>query len=773
MRCMCKTRQRVSFILLAFLLLTLGFSGTFCSSSAMAAQTLTWDSTTKTLTMTGDTTGADIRAATTQYKDEMRHFVFAENPHNPGKGFAVTTSPSIASSTPLGPIEGLFCDCSALESVAGPVTFNQFDLAAGLANTFKGCSSLTSISSLAQWNCALNEGTEIQIRDLDGMFSGCTSLEDISLLSTWATKMDGVYSVKDMFENCVKLSDISPLASWSGHLELLQNLLYVFSGCSSLSDLSALSGWKSEKNFVQMTGAFSGCTALKTIEPLRAWGPYTQNTVFITGLLQGCSALEDVTALEDWDFTSLTSMDSLFEGDSKIPQEQFSFMAKIDVEKMTVLTSIFEGCTQLTDISFMANWNVSNVTTAASLFKDCSSLQSLTPLKNWRFTSGIVVFSGTFAGCSSLTSLEGIEGWVPKASSMLLIGTFANCTSLVDSSALGFWTPASNVTSTSDLFLDCNMLQVVDLSFIPLSSVILQSNMFKGEGGFLPSLCSIVFTKGQIPSNFPGSEELDSYFDYNLAWYIKEDGYQTKLTSYDEFKAYQNSIPEGEKRTYVARKAITFDAGEGKFESGFSKESHIYLLGDQVVFPEDASLEGSELVGWASDTGELLVPGAELSCKDASSQYSAVWKKDAGWSWSPEGWRFVNDNGEYVTNAWIFVGDSWYYCNSDAYISQNCWQWIDNAWYGFWDSGAMCKNWIWDNTYQAWFYCGDSGAMVHGTWSWIDGEWYGFWYNGSMCKGWIWDTDWNAWFYCFNSGIMAKDTYIENWWVNSSGVWVH
>lgn len=62
-----------------------------------------------------------------------------------------------------------------------------------------------------------------------------------------------------------------------------------------------------------------------------------------------------------------------------------------------------------------------------------------------------------------------------------------------------------------------------------------------------------------------------------------------------------------------------------------------------------------------------------------------------------------------------------------------------------------------------------SGRMVTG-WNVINGYWYYFTSSGKMATGWQ-KID-NKWYYLSSDGKMAKNTWIGNWYVNGSGVWV-
>lgn len=67
-----------------------------------------------------------------------------------------------------------------------------------------------------------------------------------------------------------------------------------------------------------------------------------------------------------------------------------------------------------------------------------------------------------------------------------------------------------------------------------------------------------------------------------------------------------------------------------------------------------------------------------------------------------------------------------------------------------------------------WKYYNDNGSTATG---WVDynGSWYYLDASGSMKTGWVKDE--GSWYFLYDSGIMAADTWIDNYYVNSSGKW--
>lgn len=115
-----------------------------------------------------------------------------------------------------------------------------------------------------------------------------------------------------------------------------------------------------------------------------------------------------------------------------------------------------------------------------------------------------------------------------------------------------------------------------------------------------------------------------------------------------------------------------------------------------------------------------------------------------GWKQLENGiWNYVNENGSNAT-GWQKINGDWYYFNSNGEM-QKGWQKVNGSWYYLKQDGAMITGWKWIET--AWYYLNDSGEMLTG-WQQLDNKWY----------------------YLNADGSMAKDTTIDGWLLDNSGV---
>ena len=141
------------------------------------------------------------------------------------------------------------------------------------------------------------------------------------------------------------------------------------------------------------------------------------------------------------------------------------------------------------------------------------------------------------------------------------------------------------------------------------------------------------------------------------------------------------------------------------------------------------------------------------------------------------GWQFVDDEWYYLTpengfmkTGWQFINNKWYYLNPDNGSMKTGWQFINNKWYYLNpDNGSMKTGWQFVN--NKWYYLTPGNGSMKTGWQFINNKWY---YltpgNGSMKTG--WQKINRKYYYLYSSGAMAADTWIGEYYVNRSGIWI-
>lgn len=130
-------------------------------------------------------------------------------------------------------------------------------------------------------------------------------------------------------------------------------------------------------------------------------------------------------------------------------------------------------------------------------------------------------------------------------------------------------------------------------------------------------------------------------------------------------------------------------------------------------------------------------------------------------------WYYFDQSGWMVT-GWLKKTEGWYYLNPSTGAMATGWANVNGKWYFLNSAGRMVTGWL--SRPSGWYYLSDSGAMATG-WQYIRNAWY---YleegNGNMVTG--WKQVGNNWYYLRSSGAMAANTWIGDYYVNGSGVWV-
>lgn len=183
--------------------------------------------------------------------------------------------------------EGVYCDrsssfnymfynCSNLESVVFPDSFNTIDIVS-MAHVFSGCSSLKTIvfgnsfrtDNVTDFGSMFCNCSSLDFLDLsffntssalkmDWMFSGCRSLLRLNILSFDTSH---VTNMSYMFQYCYALVSLD-VSNFD--VSSVTNMRSLFSGCSKLTNLD-LSGWNTS-NVTSMSYMFSNCSKLTSLD---------------------------------------------------------------------------------------------------------------------------------------------------------------------------------------------------------------------------------------------------------------------------------------------------------------------------------------------------------------------------------------------------------------------------------------------------------------------------------------------------------------------------
>jgi len=131
--------------------------------------------------------------------------------------------------------------------------------------------------------------------------------------------------------------------------------------------------------------------------------------------------------------------------------------------------------------------------------------------------------------------------------------------------------------------------------------------------------------------------------------------------------------------------------------------------------------------------------------------YNGEGKPDADrtgkWKKNSKGWWFEDGTGWYAKNCWQKINGKWYYFGKDGYMEKNAYRngyWLTSG--GAWDGKKKVPGWKKDKN-GWWWYALGKGSYPKNSWLKIDGKWY----------------------YFQDEGYMIQDTFIQGYWLDSSG----
>lgn len=179
----------------------------------------------------------------------------------------------------------------------------------------------------------------------------------------------------------------------------------------------------------------------------------TTNMTNAFQMFRGLSALKTLD-IACFNTSKVTSMQSMFHGCSELTTLNLS---SFDTSNVTGMRWMFSGCSKLTTLN-LSNFDTNKVTDMRNMFNSCASLINM-DLSNFRVaTSSGVMMSFMFANCTNLESVR-FQNIINATGS--LQSMFSNCKNLKSVDLTGFNT--SNVTSFQGMFAECNLLDRVDL----------------------------------------------------------------------------------------------------------------------------------------------------------------------------------------------------------------------------------------------------------------------------------------------------------------------
>ena len=176
----------------------------------------------------------------------------------------------------------------------------------------------------------------------------------------------------------------------------------------------------------------------------------------------------------------ITDMSCMFSGceASKIMIDEVKNRKLLDLGKVTDISSIFKGCTNLESIDLKYFEKIYNVNKMNSLFYRCKNLVNISNLESLK-TKDVTKMDRMFCECEKLKDLNGIQFFnTEKVKSFFEI--FLGCTSLKALPDISQWN-MEKANDLSSMFKDCaNLTSLPDISNWNLKKVEKMNKMFSG-----------------------------------------------------------------------------------------------------------------------------------------------------------------------------------------------------------------------------------------------------------------------------------------------------
>ena len=335
-------------------------------------------------------------------------------------------------------IAGMLESCINLQRVpefnTGKVTnFNSL---------FRSCNSLTSVP-------ALDTSSAV---DIGGMYWDCNKLTSVPDIDT-----TNVYNMAELFFECYNLNEIPQFITTDETMESptdkVTDMRGIFSGCRKITRIPFIK----TNNVIDFSEMFKDCVLLTEVPRLDV-----TNARLCSDMFSSCISLihapELVTSNDTIPFENCTVMYGLFRNCT------FSETPNISTKSAEDLSSLFEGCTNITSVTGI---DTSKAIFLSNMFRNCESLQVAPEID---LSSAIESIYSLFEGCKSITRTPKIKNISNELSELPYL--FKNCIKLEEVEVFDL----NSVINITEMFRGCELLKEVPI--FDTSRVTNMSGMF-------------------------------------------------------------------------------------------------------------------------------------------------------------------------------------------------------------------------------------------------------------------------------------------------------
>lgn len=196
---------------------------------------------------------------------------------------------------------------------------------------------------------------------------------------------------------------------------------------------------------------FSNCTSLETLD-LSSFN--TEKVTNMSEMFVGSTNLRTIKLPKGFIGSNVTNLNATFRGCASLTELDLSGS---NAEKVKNMGSMFYGCVALSNLN-LSGFKTGSLTDMRYLFSSCQSLESL-DLSGFN-TENVTSMESVFSQCSSLRSLDLSSFNTSKVIDMHLM--FYKCTNLESIDLSSFDT--ENLQQMAHMFYSCTKLEKLDLS---------------------------------------------------------------------------------------------------------------------------------------------------------------------------------------------------------------------------------------------------------------------------------------------------------------------
>lgn len=250
-----------------------------------------------------------------------------------------------------------------------------------------------------------------------------------------------------------------------------------------------------------MGSMFSNCTSLETLD-LSSFN--TEKVTNMSEMFVGSTNLRTINLPKGFIGSNVTDLNGMFRGCASLTELDLSGS---NAEKVKDMCKMFYGCVALSNLN-LSGFKTESVTDMRYLFSSCQSLESL-DLSGFN-TENVTSMESMFSQCSSLRSLDLSSFNTSKVIGMNLM--FYMCTNLESIDLSSFDT--ENLQQMDHMFYSCRKLEMLDLSSFATPNMTSMLSAFNNCKNLKTIYVTSAFTTDKVTegrSAFAGCVNLPNY----------------------------------------------------------------------------------------------------------------------------------------------------------------------------------------------------------------------------------------------------------------------